>query len=65
MEIEWLFNRHEVSNRDDVKVTSLGRRISALNIDSVNEENSGNYTCLARNEAGESSFTANLIVKGT
>lgn len=42
----------------------MGDLGSSLVFRSVGPAHAGNYTCLARNRAGEDSFTAPMIVKG-
>lgn len=36
-----------------------------LTIDSVTDEHSGNYTCVAQNKAGTARYSADLNVNGT
>lgn len=45
-------------------MTKLGKRLSVLNIDSVNGHHAGNYTCVASNLASAVNHTALLIVNG-
>lgn len=62
--IEWLFNAESVDKHSDIAVVKVGKRSSILSIESVTYEHAANYTCLARNAAGASSFTAQLQVNG-
>ena len=47
-----------------IQTAAMGSRASFLSIDSVSHRHSGEYTCLARNEAGTTSFSARLRVNG-
>nr|XP_024214189.1 Down syndrome cell adhesion molecule-like protein Dscam2 isoform X38 [Halyomorpha halys] len=62
LHIVWLFNGQELEESDTVSVSKLGRRGSALIIDSLTSKNVGNYTCLVKNPAGSQSYTAPLFV---
>jgi hypothetical protein len=62
--ISWLFNGTEVEGKQGVNVFKAGARASSLSIDSVRAGHSGGYTCVARNAAGNSNFTAVLHVNG-
>lgn len=62
--ISWLFNGTEVEGKQGVNVFKAGARASSLSIDSVRAEHSGGYSCVARNAAGNSNFTAILHVNG-
>lgn len=62
--IVWLFNNTEISNSDTIVISKVNKRVSSLTIDSAHAENSGAYTCLARNAAGAANFTAYLHVNG-
>lgn len=61
----WLLNGETIENVDGIRRGSFGKKISVLAIDSVEEHHAGNYTCTANNSAGSSSYTTELIVKGT
>lgn len=63
--IEWKLFGEKLENYPGVSVTSMGKKMSILAIDSVSWRHGGNYTCVARNAAGESEFTAPLLVNGT
>ncbi|XP_050520800.1 cell adhesion molecule Dscam2 isoform X48 [Daktulosphaira vitifoliae] len=62
VEFAWSFNGRSTSDLANVYVSKIGRRVSSLTVESITEKNVGNYTCLARNKAGESSHTASLFV---
>ena len=70
VDISWTF--HGRSRRPDdaasssgIETTKIGSRSSVLNIDSVNADHSGNFTCIARNAAAVRNYTATLNVYGT
>lgn len=42
----------------------LGKKLSAMTIESVNGKHAGNYTCQASNKAAIVNYTAALIVNG-
>lgn len=65
LQVSWLHNGYPISDNDDlISMGRLGHRLFALNIDSLQGEHSGNYTCLAKNVAGTAEHTAVLIVNG-
>lgn len=45
-------------------VTKVSKKVSTITIDSVQENHSGQYTCIAENKAGSSQYTAVLNVNG-
>lgn len=64
VEFAWTFNGKSTSDLANVVVSKIGRRVSTLTVESLTEKNVGNYSCLARNKAGESAHTASLYVNG-
>lgn len=61
----WQLNGKSIEDFNEINVGSFGKKISVLSIDSISREHVGNYTCIATNRAGISSFTTELAVKGT
>ncbi|KAJ8982888.1 hypothetical protein NQ317_004318 [Molorchus minor] len=61
--IKWFHNNRSLNYRADVRLTKVSNKISALSIDSVQEEHSGDYSCLAENNAGKSVYSAELRIK--
>ncbi|VEN53578.1 unnamed protein product [Callosobruchus maculatus] len=59
----WMFNGKPIRNEVGISVGSMSKKISYLTIDSVSEEHIGNYTCVAANRAGMSTFSTALVVK--
>ena len=55
----------ELASSELLTVTSVDDFSSLLTFVSLRSHHSGNYTCLAVNEAGSAHFTASLTVKGT
>ncbi|XP_026814872.1 Down syndrome cell adhesion molecule-like protein Dscam2 isoform X24 [Rhopalosiphum maidis] len=62
IEFAWTFNGKSTSDLANVFVSKIGRRVSSLTVESLTEKNVGNYSCLARNTAGETGHTASLYV---
>lgn len=60
----WLFNGEPISSELAVNISPFGKKTSVLSIDSANEAHIGNFTCVASNRAGVSTFSAELFVKG-
>lgn len=64
--ITWTFEGKELSSRNmDIKTMKMAEQTSFLSIPSVTGAHSGNYTCIARNKAGEDRYSTTLHVKGT
>ena len=53
-----------LTTSDGILISRTSKKISMLSIESVNARNRGNYTCHARNKAGETSVTAILAING-
>lgn len=54
----------DAANGDRLKVQRLDELTSLLSLTKASPENAGNYSCVARNEAGSASRTATLKVMG-
>lgn len=65
MSVSWTFEGRDPSTLEGVKIVKMAERTSFLSISSVTGAHSGNYTCLAKNRAGEDRYTAVLHVNGT
>ena len=66
MEIIWLFNGESIGLQNpDVEITWINKHMSAISIESVAARHAGEYTCVARNKAGNVSHSAILAVNGT
>lgn len=63
--IIWNFNNSDIGQKEGVFISKSGTRASALTIEAVREENSGAYTCIAKNAGGITNYTAKLHVNGT
>ncbi|UYV62107.1 Dscam [Cordylochernes scorpioides] len=63
VEFSWQHNDKRISSNDHVTITTHPR-FSVIYIDMVSSVDSGNYTCVATNNAGSDSFTALLLVRG-
>jgi hypothetical protein len=62
--MHWLFNGTEVESSEDITISKIGRKISSLSIESVHASHVGEYTCVAKNAAGATNFSAFLLVNG-
>ncbi|CAH1122837.1 unnamed protein product [Ceutorhynchus assimilis] len=62
LNITWSFNKHPVNVYSSIGTMKIGTKASLLLIDSVNEENAGNYTCHVSNAAGAVAYTVALDV---
>lgn len=63
LELRWLKDHAEISPELSIQITE-DKYSSTLAIPRVGREHTGNYTCVASNEARSSSSTANLVVSG-
>lgn len=64
MKIVWFLNDRNVQEYPEMSISLIGKRGSALSIESVSHEHVGKYTCLAKNAAGEETYSTNLHVNG-
>lgn len=65
IDIVWLHDGLPIDAMDSAIVTSkLGKRLSVLNIDSVEGRHAGQFSCVASNLAGAVEWAAVLIVNG-
>ncbi|KAF2359264.1 Immunoglobulin-like domain, partial [Trinorchestia longiramus] len=62
LNIRWYFHGKEVSHTMGVSTMKLGSRSNILNIESATHGHSGDYTCVASNDAGEDRYSAALTV---
>lgn len=60
----WFLNGNQINKTHGINIGSFGKKNSVLSIDSLLETHAGNYTCLAQNRAGITSYYSELIVKG-
>lgn len=65
LSISWSFNGQDITAHMGIKTMKMAEQSSFLTISSVTGEHSGNFTCIAKNRAGEDRYTATLHVKGT
>ena len=67
IDIKWLKNGHPLtasSAAKNLSITQLDDMMVMLRLSTLTVNDSGNYTCLARNTAGEARYTTTLYVKG-
>ena len=64
LQIFWDFHGEEPSSQLGMSTSRIGERMSILIIESLMSMHTGNYTCRAENRAGQTNFTAELVVSG-
>lgn len=64
MTVEWTLNGMDIPSYLEVSTSKIGKRIHVLSIDSVKADHAGNYSCIAKNQAGTTEYTAPLVVIG-
>lgn len=64
MEVTWKLNGNDISDNIEITTSKVGKRINVLSIESVTAYHAGNYSCHAKNFAGETENSALLIVIG-
>lgn len=64
IEIYWFRDNTTLDDSVDGVTILRGKKLSALSLDSVSFESAGEYTCVAKNRAGVTSFSAVLNVNG-
>ena len=64
MTISWTFHGRDVSIEREFATRAFGARTKMLLISSVTHGHSGTYTCTARNAAGKTTSSTELVVKG-
>ncbi|XP_052739464.1 cell adhesion molecule Dscam2 isoform X4 [Bicyclus anynana] len=62
MSITWTFEGQDLSTVSGIKTLKMAEQTSFLSIASITGAHSGNYTCIARNRAGEDRYTTTLHV---
>ncbi|XP_046417329.1 Down syndrome cell adhesion molecule-like protein Dscam2 isoform X10 [Neodiprion virginianus] len=63
LEISWAFKGQPIRpDQLDIAVSSSGKRLKQLTIESVAARHAGEYTCIASNKAGSTSHSATLDV---
>ena len=66
MHIRWTFHGNSISSdsASGITTSNFGTKTSLLMINSVMHEHRGSYTCLATNDAGLASSSAELNING-
>lgn len=62
--LQWFLNGKEIPDYLGIKVTELGDTSSILSIGSVTAQHAGEYSCIAKNEAGMDKHSSVLVVNG-
>lgn len=64
MNFTWTLNEKPINDNEGITVMGM-KKFSTLMIDSVQYIHGGEYTCIAQNRAGSTSYSAVLNVNGT
>lgn len=64
MTMSWTFEGQDISTHAGIKTLKMAEQTSFLSIATVTGAHSGNYTCIAKNRAGEDRYSTSLHVKG-
>lgn len=64
VQVEWLLNGEPAGRMADISIVKLGKRVTALTVDSVAGHHRGTYTCRVTNVAGRSEQSSALFVNG-
>lgn len=64
IDIYWKFNERRIASEGGITISRTNQRMSVLTIESVRDRDSGQYTCVAKNKAGQVEQMATLEVNG-
>lgn len=64
LRIRWTHNDLPLFSHLGVMASKIGERVSLLTVETVKAVHSGNYSCVASNNAGNISYTSELFVNG-
>ncbi len=67
LKISWIFQgqeNKEVTSTMGIETQKFGKRTNMLSIENIAQFHMGNYTCVATNNVGSASHSAELIVQG-
>ncbi|CAH0555671.1 unnamed protein product [Brassicogethes aeneus] len=62
IKLSWQLNGKTLEDFPEISTSSVGKRTSILEIESVSYSHAGNYTCKAVNRAGEIGYSTELLV---
>lgn len=67
IKLQWTLNHEPITAKThpDITISKNGKRVSLLVIDSVSAHHAGEYSCIAKNQAGIANRSAILEVNGT
>lgn len=65
LDIQWYFQGRPLKEIAEVTANEIAKRASLLLIDPAGWSHTGTYTCVVRNAAGSSNYSASLEVHGT
>lgn len=64
LKFSWELNGKAISTIQGISVTTMNKRASQLSIDDVQSYHAGSFRCIAENKAGNTSYSADLLVNG-
>lgn len=62
--ITWYYNDEPVYHKPGITTLMQSTRSSSLNIESVQPEHAGKYSCIGANHAGYTEVSTNLTIRG-
>lgn len=62
--ITWFHNDKPIGYNEGIIISRVSKKVSTLTIDDVQEVHSGNFSCVAQNVAGLTSYSTELHVNG-
>lgn len=62
--LTWTVHGKEMSSGSGIETTRVGNDTSLLTVAFADFSSAGNYTCIASNAAGKTSYTAEILVDG-
>lgn len=65
IQLSWTFHGKELSTDMGMVTVKVGEDTSLLMVSSADLIHSGNYTCIALNRAGKTTYTTEILVNGT
>ncbi|KAL3270307.1 hypothetical protein HHI36_009358, partial [Cryptolaemus montrouzieri] len=65
IKMEWRHNNKTIGINDGILVSMVGKKVSTLTIESVQDKHAGTFTCLAENKAGAAEYSVYLHVNGS
>lgn len=65
LDITWSWNGESLRNGENgINIVKMSSRLSSLSIESIHGHHRGSYECIAKNAAGVTNSTTELLVNG-